>query len=67
MKIRYRIIQRLKELGWNRLKLSQETGISQNTISAYLQGKKDIRQETLKEICKALDLSIVLIPNEDLI
>lgn len=67
MKIRYRIIQRLKELGWNQLKLSQETGISQNTISAYLQGKKDIRQETLKEICKALDLFIVLIPNEDLI
>lgn len=66
MKIRHRILERLKELGWTQRDLSQKSGVSENTLTSYLKNNKDIRQETLKAICEALELNIVLIAKEDL-
>lgn len=68
--IEQRIGRRVKAMldirGMNQAKLAEATGMSTQTISLICQGKSDFRIGSLKAIEKALQCTLVLIPNEDL-
>ena len=53
--------------GMNQSQLAEATGMSTQTVSLMCNGKADFRMSTLRKIEVALDCTLVLIPNEDLI
>ncbi|MCQ2232646.1 MAG: helix-turn-helix domain-containing protein [Paludibacteraceae bacterium] len=53
--------------GMNQSQLAEATGMSTQTVSLMCNGKADFRMSTLRRIEVALECTLVLIPNEDLI
>lgn len=53
--------------GMNQSQLAEATGMSTQTVSLMCNGKADFRMSTLRKIEIALQCTLVLIPNEDLI
>ena len=54
----YNLYNKIRRMGMNQQKLSELTGISENTISNYCVGKGLPNVHNLKKICRALKCSV---------
>ena len=54
----YNLYNKIRRMGMNQQKLSELTGISENTISNYCVGKGLPNVYNLKKICRALKCSV---------
>lgn len=62
-----RIRAMLAPRGMTQTQLAEQTGMSSQTVSLMCNGKADFRLSTLRKIESALQCTLVLIPNEDLV
>lgn len=53
------------ERGWSFYRLSQETGLSQQTFTQWMNGKTTPTTSALKSVCKAFNLSLAEFFAED--
>lgn len=61
------IVDRIEQKFGTRYKFCQATSIPEAFLSQVLSGKKDFSLSKLKEVAQALDLSIVLLPNAEVL
>ncbi|MBX3466154.1 MAG: hypothetical protein KF878_04545 [Planctomycetes bacterium] len=60
------LVDRIEERFGSRYKFCQATGIPQSFLSQVLSGSKEFSVETLRQAAEALELSLALLPPQDL-
>lgn len=53
----YRLYEAMEERGKSVRQVSEETGISYNTLVCYRNGKRNPTMKTIRALCRCLDVS----------